>query len=83
MQGQGYGSPSGFVSNPNREFDAYYSSVFGFPKLPAIDNAAQQRQLVNWLEDNWNLMSTSEKSEINNQSKYNKAKRFFPTICKG
>jgi predicted SprT family Zn-dependent metalloprotease len=78
LQGQAYGAYN--ISNVAREFDAYYSSIFAFRGLPKINNSAQLIQLAKWLEDNWNQMSTSEKSE--SQSKYNKAKTYFPNICK-
>ena len=77
LQAQAYGAYN--VSEAAREFDAYYASIFRFPKLPRVNDAARLIQLVVWFDESWDAMTDEEKEQ--SRPTYDKVKAVFPEYC--
>ncbi|MDD3005629.1 hypothetical protein, partial [Flavobacterium sp.] len=78
LQAQVYGQFN--VSNAAREFDAYYSQLFGFRNLKRINDLGIEEGIAEKLWQYANQMTASEKNEA--EKKINKVKQYFPEICK-
>ncbi|MEM9680131.1 MAG: hypothetical protein AAF901_07380, partial [Bacteroidota bacterium] len=77
LQAQVYGPYNG--SQALREFDAYYASIFRFPRLPRVNDPARLIQLLVWFDENWDGMTDQEKQE--SRPIYDRVKEKFPEYC--
>jgi hypothetical protein len=67
------------LSDAVREFDAYYAQIFQFRDLKQIQNMDLVCQLSEYLLENMNQLSISEKST--RQNMINRVNQTFPKIC--
>jgi len=67
------------LSDAVKEFDAYYSQIFGFTDLKQIQELDIVCQLSKYMIENMNLLSVLEKSE--RQDMIDRVNNTFPRIC--
>lgn len=78
LQAEFYGQNG--ISNPAREFDAYFSQIFRFPNLKLINDLSLTDGLANLMCNYMNQMTTTEKS--NRQDMIEHVNKTFTQICK-
>jgi hypothetical protein len=78
LQPENYGQFG--ISNPAREFDAYYSQIFGFRDLKQIQDGDIVEQLAKIMISYMKQLSDSETQE--GEKKIKLVKQTFPELCK-
>lgn len=78
LQAQFYGQNG--LSNPAREFDAYYFQIFGFTNLKPIQDFSLVYGLAELMVENMNQMSVTEKNQRAKQIN-DFVKKTFPELC--